>query len=396
MSALAAVLLVRLFDELAAFLPAGTLESLRGGLGLSYAQAGAVLAAIGPGAVVGGVFAAAADTHSRRVIAAGGAFGFAASLAVFAGGASFPVLAVASFGMGMASTAMVDGAEVALVDLAGNDLRRCLARGNLLGTLGALAGPALIAAAVAAGLSWRVVFAAVAVLMALYGLAMAATPLPPPPTGPAPADDDPPDTRDDVSPISVLRDPAVWTVGVLTVLLTPFDETFVGFVIALLERVRGASPAVATGVAVLGISGGLLSFTALSRRFEAVDDGDLLAASVWAMTLGAAAVALLPYLPVVAAGAFLVSVGLNLGWLAVQHRSLTVRPGQVGRTKAVLNGIEVGGFWIPIAIGALADRAGLRIALGAFVVLGLAMVAVARVDRARAPAPRPDSTDSLP
>lgn len=389
MSALAAVLLVRLFDELAAFLPAGTLESFRSGLGLSYAQAATVLAAIGPGAVVGGVFAAAADTHSRRVIAAGGAFGFAAALAVFALGGSFPVLVAAAFGMGMASTAMVDGAEVALVDLVRDDLRRYLARGNVLGTIGALAGPALITAAAVAGVSWRAVFAVAAVLMALYGAALAATPLP------GPVDHD---LRDPSNPgraeppaSGVLRDPGVWAVGVLGLLLTPFDETFVGFVIALLERVRGASPAVGTGVAVLGISGGLLSFTALSRRLERVDDADLLVASVWAMTVGAAAIGALPYLPVVAVAAFLVSVGLNLGWLVVQHRSLTVRPGQVGRTKAVLNVIELGGFWIPVAIGAVADRAGLRLAMTAFVALGLAMVAVARVDRARARRPAPTS-----
>src|SRR3954453_18295099 len=129
-AALAAVLLVRLLDELAFFLPAGTLESFRADLGLTYAQAGAVLAAIAPGAVIGSVFAAAADRYSRRVIAAGGAFGFAAALALFAAGAGFPVLAAAAFGMGMASTAMVDAAEVALVDLAGDDLRRYLARGN--------------------------------------------------------------------------------------------------------------------------------------------------------------------------------------------------------------------------------------------------------------------------
>jgi hypothetical protein len=91
-----------------------------------------------------------------------------------------------------------------------------------------------------------------------------------------------------------------------------------------------------------------------------------------------------PVLPVVAAAAFAESVGLNLGWLAVQHRSLTLRPGQVGRTKAVLGVIEFSGFWIPICIGAVADRSGLRTALGAFVVLGLAMVALASRDQRRA------------
>lgn len=335
-----------------------------------------MLAAIAPGAVVGAVFPAAADRYSRRVIAAGGAFGFAAALAAFALGASFPVLAGAAFAMGMASTAMVDAAEVALVDLAGDDLRRYLARGNLLATVGDLLGPALIAVVAAAGLSWRAVFGAGAALLAAYGVALAAAPLPPPAKGAGtPAEDE--EAADPSPPVGVLRDPAVWAIGLLGLLMTPFDETLLGFVLALLEHDRGASPAVATGVAVIGISGGLLAFTSLSRRLEQVDDARLLLASVWAMTLGAAAIAAVPVLAVVAAGAFVVSVGLNLAWLAVQHRSLTLRPGQVGRTKAVLNVIEFSGFWIPVAIGALADRAGLRPALGAFVVLGLAMVGLA-------------------
>ena len=373
------MLLVRLLDELAVFLPAGTLESFRADLGLTYAQAGAVLAAIAPGAMVGAVFAAAADRYSRRVIAAGGAFGFAAALALFAAGAAFPVLAAAAFGMGMASTAMVDAAEVALVDLAGDDLRRYLARGNLLGTVGDLLGPALIAGVALAGLSWRGAFATGAVLMGLYGAVLAVTPLPPPPAG---CDGDVP--LDDGGLGAVVRDPAVWAIGLLGRAMGPFDETLVGFVIALLEHDRGVSPAVATAVAFVGLGGGLLSFTTLARRLEHVDDGRVLLLAVWAMTAGAVAMVAYPVLLVVAAAAFAESVGLNLGWLAVQHRSLTLRPGQVGRTKAVLSVIEFSGFWIPIGIGAVADRAGLRTALGAFVVLGLAMVALASGDRRRA------------
>lgn len=47
-------------------------------------------------------------------------------------------------------------------------------------------------------------------------------------------------------------------------------------------------------------------------------------------------------------------------------RSLTLRPGQVGTTQAVLATIEFTGFWIPTAIGAIADHAGLSRAVGAY------------------------------
>ncbi|MDQ3897706.1 MAG: hypothetical protein M3326_10790, partial [Actinomycetota bacterium] len=88
---MATVLFVRLADEAAFFLPAAALESFKTDLGLTYAQAGTVLALIPPGAVAGTVFAIAADRVSRRAIASAGAFAFAAGMAAFASGASFLV-----------------------------------------------------------------------------------------------------------------------------------------------------------------------------------------------------------------------------------------------------------------------------------------------------------------
>jgi MFS transporter, FSR family, fosmidomycin resistance protein len=389
-SALATVLVVRLADETGAFLPSGTLESFRADLGLTYAQAGTVLAAIWPGALVGGVFAAASDRCSRRVIAAAGALGYAASLALFAMGGSFAALVMAAFVLGMASTAMVDAAEVALVDLAGDDLRRSLARSNLLATFGDLLGPALVAAVAVAGLSWRMAFAGGAVLLAVYGVALAAAPLPPPGRAGAGGDGE-----DRPGLGSVLRDPAVWMVGVIGLLMNPFDEPLVGFTIALLEQERGASTAAATVVAFVGLSGGVLAFTVLARRLGGVPDDRLLAGSVAAMTVAALVIAFAPVLPVVALAALVASVGLSLAWLAVQHRSLTLRPGQVGTTKAVLGTIESTGFWIPVAVGALADAAGLTAALGSYGVLGAVMVVLAVWSGRRTPPTGSPSTGPL-
>lgn len=363
------------------FLPFGTLEAFRADLGLTYAQAGTVLAAIAPGALVGGVFPAAADRYSRRVIAAGGAFGFAVSLGMFALGGSFAVLAAGAFLMGVSSTAMVDGVEVALVDMAGDDLRRLLARSNLLATIGDLLGPALIAGTAVAGLSWRVAFGVGAALMGLYGVALAAAPLPAPgragpPAGGGDEDDDEAGLRRPRF-VAVLQDPAVWALGLVGALMVPFDEPLVGFTIALLEQDRGASAAAATVVAFVGIAGGVLAFTVLARRVEGVADDRLLVGAVTAMAAGAVVIVVVPALPVVAVAALVTSVGLNLAWLATQHRSLTMRPGQVGTTTAVLGMIGSSGMWIPMGIGVVADRAGLTAAVGCFALLGVVMVALA-------------------
>ncbi len=332
-----------------------------------------MLAAVAPGALVGAGFAAAADRFSRRVIAAGGAFGFAGALAAFGLGGSFETLVVAAFVMGCASTAMVDAAEVALVDLVPKDLRRYLARANLLATLGDLVGPALVAGVAVAGVSWRAAFLIGAGVLGVYGVALAAVPLPPPPPPQGGNEDSPGPTV-----MAVVRDPAVWLLGLVGLLMGPFDEPLVGFTVALLEQERGASTAAATVVAFVGLSGGLLTYAVLARRLEGTGDDRVLLGGVALMTAGAVAVATVPVLAAVALAAFVASVGLNLAWLALQHRSLTVRPGQVGTTKAVLSSIEFGGFWLPVAIGALADAAGLVPAVGAYGLLGAALMVLAR------------------
>ncbi len=75
-------------DECAGFLPHGAFESFRTDLGLTYTQASIVLVAAAPGAIAGNVFSVLADYRSRRVIASGGAFGFAVALAGYAVGAN--------------------------------------------------------------------------------------------------------------------------------------------------------------------------------------------------------------------------------------------------------------------------------------------------------------------
>jgi hypothetical protein len=153
---------------------------------------------------------------------------------------------------------------VALVDLAGDDLRRFLARSNLLATVGDLLGPALLAGAIVLGLSWRAAFGVGAVLMTVYALALSGAPLPAP-ARVAEGDDGDSERRPGL--VAVLRDPAVWVMGVIGLLMVPFDEPLVGFTVALLEQDRGASAAVATVVAFAGITGGVLAFTVLARRF---------------------------------------------------------------------------------------------------------------------------------
>ena len=94
------MLLVNLADEWFAFLPAGAMESIRADLGLSYAQAGVLLALLPAGGVLGIFLMAAADFVSRRLLGAAGALVYALCLLTFATGRSFMVLAIAVAAVG--------------------------------------------------------------------------------------------------------------------------------------------------------------------------------------------------------------------------------------------------------------------------------------------------------
>lgn len=331
-----------------------------------------MLIAPGIGGLPGLLLTAAADRWSRRLIAAGGAAAFAVGLALFAWAPNAPTLVAAAALMGFGSTGMVDGVEVAMVNATTPDrLRVWLARQNVAAVAGDLAGPTVLAALAFAGLGWRVAFAAGAVALGAYAVLLATAPLPPPQDGAAA------DATDDIGFSAVLRDGRVWVVGVLSLGIVPFDEPFLGFLIAHLGQTRGASTATATVIALVAVCGGLVVHGIAARRPLPLRNRTLFITGALGMAAGSVVVAVAGSLVTVSVAAFVVSGGLNLCWLALQHRSLTLRPGQAGRTKAVVSTIESIGFALPLAIGAVADTATLTLAMATFAVLGAVLFAVA-------------------
>jgi predicted MFS family arabinose efflux permease len=324
--------------------------------------------------MVGTAASIATDFVSRRAIAVAGAFGLTISLALFATADSFTAAAFASFLWGAAGTALIDSCEVALADEAGDDLRPMLARTNLGGVVGDLLGPAALVVAAALGLSWRVPLAIAAVLMGLYALALAKVRFPPP---------DRTHTEDHTPAraiAAVLRDRRVWWLGFFALLTAPLDEDFLAFVLAFLEQVRGLSASAATFVALVSVSGGVVAFTVGARLVRGLSDRRVMVLCALTMTGGAVAIVAVPSLATTLLGAFAVGVGLNLCWLALQHRTLTLRPGQAGTTMALVNTIEFAAFAVPIAIGALADAAGLATGLWAYALVPAALLALVLLD----------------
>lgn len=354
------VLAQRLFDEWMSFLPAGAFEAFRRDLDLGYRDAATIITLMAVGGIAGSIFTVLADTRSRRVIATIGGYGYAASVAAFGLGRSPWALALAAIGIGLFSTALVDAIEVAVVDIAGDALEPVLARINVGATIGDLVGPAVLASVVFLGGSWRTALVASAVIMAGFATLVALAPLPRPTH----------DHDDGHTPFSAtlarFGEARIWWAGLLGAGLVALDESYLGFIIAGFERERGTSRGVAVLLGSASVLGTAVSSLWHTRRTLRHTPAARMRAAAAAMALTAFLFAVLPtlWLPTLAAFAF--DVSLIGFWLPLQALTLRLVPGRTGSTKAAIGAIEMVGLLIPIAIGTIADRAGLQVGLIAY------------------------------
>jgi MFS transporter, FSR family, fosmidomycin resistance protein len=130
---------------------------------------------------------AAGQPRRRRLAVLGGGLLFILCLAAIAGARSFAVLLCAFTAFYPASGAFVSLTQATLMDAEPDRQARVMARWDLAGSAGAVAGPLLLTAVLAAGGGWRVTYL---ILAGLAGLAWVGTCLraPHPTAGAAAAD----------------------------------------------------------------------------------------------------------------------------------------------------------------------------------------------------------------
>ena len=360
-------MLVDFADELFTFLPTGTIPAIRADLDLSYAQAGTLLTLLPLGGIIGTTAMVAADFVSRRLLASTGALVYGACLLAFAFGDSFLVLALAAFTWGAASDAFVHGSQLALADLARDDLEATLARTNLLGSLGDLIAPIFVAASLATAVGWRGAFAIGGALMVGYAAWLAAQPLPPP-------------RSDGATPWAtireVLRDRRVWWLAAFLGVGDTLDEPFLGFLVAYLATERGMSGA--TGALVVGsvLLGGVVGYARLAARPKAVPPGEALVTGSALQLVAVPALVLVPSLVVVAAAGFIAGVGGAIRWVALQASVLRLRPNQTGTTWAVVATLSLPALAVAPLVGVAADRWGLGTGIALYIAVPVAMLAL--------------------
>jgi MFS family permease len=366
-----ALLVVRLFDEAGSFLPYGAAPQLRTQLDLTYAQVGVLLTAMPAGGVVGLGLAALADVVSRRRLAATSAAMLALTMAAFAMSDEFLVLAAAAFVYGAASDGMISPVEVALADLAGDDLDRALARTNLFATVGDFLAPVLLAAALVAGLGVRPVFWIAALAFAGYAIWLGSLQLPEP-RHPG---------REHVRGrlLSLVRDPRVWIMGLLAACIGPLDEALgAAFLLHLAVGAAGDQPVVL--VAAVGVIGDLVGLAVAARVIARLGRSRTMAAGTFLVGATVAVATVGPAITTFVASAA-TGFGIAIAWTAFQGVLLRLRPGSEGTTGAVIGAIELPALVLPVLAGVVADRAGPQAALAVYAAIALVGAAIAHACR---------------
>lgn len=374
---MAAALAVELADELVDGVKSAALPLIRGDLGLSYGEIG-LLAAVPllAGSLIElpvGVLAGAGERR-RRAVLAGGLVFIAALLAAATAG-SFGWLLAAFVIFFPASGAFVSLTQAALMD-AGQDRReQLMARWTLAAGAGAVGGPLLLSAVVAAGGTWRtayLVLAAVAgvtwVALASLGHRLFSR------TGP-PGEDAEPEPAGFGAVLRALRDVAVlrW-VALLEVadLLLDVLTGFVALYLVAAEEVSAGQAALAVGVRLAADLAGTAALIPLLARYSG---RAVLRASAVAAAVAYPAFLLVPGFWAKVAVLAVLSVATSAWYPVLQAQLYACLPGASGVVVSLQSAAGLAAAAGPLAVGFLAERLGLSTALALLTVVPLAVLA---------------------
>jgi FSR family fosmidomycin resistance protein-like MFS transporter len=377
-------------DELVDGTKSAALPLIRGGLHLSFAQVGLLTAVP---LLVGGLIElpmgvlAGTGRRRRRLVLAGGLV-FIASLAAAALAGSFAALLAAFVIFFPASGAFVSLTQADLMDAQPSRRDQLMARWTLAGAAGALGGPALLSAAIAAGGTWRTAFGALAAAAAAAWLGVAggrrvrsgkacgavtgSSPASPARHGAAPGgEDSPPDSEEEPEPASprealaAARSWAVLRWVLLAEVANLLLDVLTGFVALYFTAVAGVSPGLAALAVGIRLAADLAGSALLIPVLEHFSGRAVLRASALAALALYPPLLLLPgFWPKVVALALLSLV--TSAWYPVIEAELYASlPGRSGVAVSLSSAASLAGALGPLAVGLAAGWLGLGWALAA-------------------------------
>jgi MFS transporter, FSR family, fosmidomycin resistance protein len=317
------------------------------------------------------VLGVVAVTWRRRVLVLAGGVGFAVALMLAAGAPSFWVLLVAFALLYPASGAFVSLSQAALMDLQPERREHNMARWTLAGSVGAVAGPLLLAACAWAGLGWRGLLASFAGLA--FVLALRARRLP------GDVDGERPRVRDALRAIT-RREVFRWLF--LLELSDLLLDIFLAFLALYLVDKAGASVGAAGLAVAVWTSAGLVGAAAaipLLRRLEGFRYLRLSAAATMPLFV---AFLLVPALETKLA--LVAAIGLvNAGWYPVLKARLYAALGDASGLVLTVGALFPLNAVLPLGIALLAERFGLAVALWPLLAAPIALLLLVPRTRGR-------------
>ncbi len=332
-----------------------------------------------------------ADRYPRRWFIRGGLAAMAAGVLVTAAAPNALVFSLAISVVWFASGTACGIAQATLVDRAGEERGRVLARWTMWALAGDLAAPALLAGLAVIGLGWRTGFVVVAAVLLAWLLALAITPE---------RDGDAPAQTDDATPdepkrplLATLREALrdrvliAWLFG--TTLCDLLDEILVVFASIHMRTELGASVLWQSAAVVALVIGGALGLVACDWLLRGRSERWVLVASA----IGTAVC----YVPWLFATSPLVATLLMLpiGACSAPLYPLSAAQAYARQPEASGTVLAIGHLFTPLAlalpfvIGAVADHAGTLVALALLVAQPLGLVVLVAATRAtRSSAPR--------
>jgi MFS transporter, FSR family, fosmidomycin resistance protein len=397
LAGLLAALAVEFADELVDGTKSAALPLIRHDLALTYLQIG-LLAAVPLllGSLIElpiGVLSEAGRRRRRFILAGGLVFIGAVAAAGLA--RSFPALLAALVVFFPASGAFVSLTQSALMDAYPERRAQHMARWTLAGAAGAVAGPLLVTAVLAAGGSWRLAFLLVAAAGAVSWLAIMTAGADA--ESAAPEADEPGSWPGLRAALRIVARAGAWRSLLLLEASDLLLDVFTSFLALYLVYSAHASPSVAAlGVAVR-LGAGLAGYALLTPVLERLASLRVLRASV--LLAGALYPAFLlvpgigPKLVVLAA----LSIA-TAPWYPVLTAELYASlPGRSGLAVSLSSAAGLVGGVGPLAVGLLAQHVGLSWAMTALCGVPLIMLVAptgraGRAGRRRRMGGAPDST----
>ena len=303
------------------------------------------------GNVVEPLLGVAGDTPRRRSLILYGGGAFAAAVALTAIAAGFWLFVAALAIAYTASTAFVSLSQASLMDLQPDARELNMARWTLAGSVGVVGGPLLLATAVAAGAGWRGALLVPAAAAAVVTALVRRYPIPTP------------DAHESLlsglrgAVVALRRREVLRWLAVLEASDLMLDVLH-GFLALYLVDVVGLS-AVEAGLAFgVWTGAGLVGDALLVPLLARVRGVAYLRESAAVVTLVYPALLLVPGAG--AKGLLAVLGVLNAGWYAIpKARLYAALPGRSGTAIAVGSAGGFVGAAVPLALGVLADHAGL-------------------------------------